>query len=158
MFNRKLVGAGLASLIALLATGANAHQGGGAMASLATGGLHPFSGLDHVLAMIGIGLWGAQIGGRALWALPAAFVGALVIGALVGLNGTGLPVMEIGIAGSVGVLGLAIVFAHKIPAWAGFALAGLVGLLHGHAHGVEMPAPGSATSYIVGFVGASLAL
>lgn len=158
MLNRKLLAVGTAALTALIATGASAHPGHGLEATFTGGGAHPFSGLDHVLAMIGVGLWGAQMGGKAIWQLPLAFVGALILGALVGMAGAGLPVMEIGIAGSVAVLGLAIVFAPKIPAWAGFAITALFGLLHGHAHGAEMPASGSAASYVIGFVAATLAL
>ena len=158
MGRRTILALAVAALTALVATGASAHPGHGLEASLASGAAHPFAGLDHILAMIGIGLWGAQTGGRALWALPLAFIGALIIGALVGVGGTSLLVMEIGLAGSVALLGLAVVFAPRIPAWAGFAIAALVGLLHGHAHGVEMPATGSALSYGLGFVGASLAL
>jgi urease accessory protein len=153
-----LTGGVAAALTALIATGASAHTGHGIEATVASGFAHPFAGLDHVLAMIGVGLWGAQIGGRALWTLPLAFVGALIVGALVGLAGTGVPVMEIGIAGSVAVLGLALFFAPKIPAWAGFAITALFGLFHGHAHGAEMPASGSAASYVLGFVAATLAL
>lgn len=158
MLNRTLLAGGAAAFTALIATGASAHPGHGLEAAFSTGAGHPLGGLDHVLAMIGVGLWGAQIGGKAIWRLPLAFVGALIVGALLGLTGTGLPVMEVGIAGSVALLGLAIVFARRIPAWAGFGMTALFGLLHGHAHGVEMPASGSATSYVLGFVVATLAL
>lgn len=158
MFQRKFLALAAAALTALIATGASAHPGHGLEATFSNGAAHPFSGLDHVLAMIGVGLWGAQIGGKAMWQLPLAFVGALVVGALVGIAGTGLPVMEIGIAGSVAVLGLALLFAPKVPASAGFAITALFGLFHGHAHGVEMPASGSAATYVLGFVAATLAL
>ena len=158
MLNRKLLAGGAAALTALVATQASAHTGHGLEATFSTGFVHPFGGLDHILAMIGVGLWGAQVGGRAIWQLPLAFVAALIVGALIGLAGTGIPVMEIGIAGSVAVLGLAIVFAPRIPAWAGFAVTALFGLFHGHAHGAEMPAAGSAAAYVLGFVAATLIL
>lgn len=158
MVDRRILAAGAAALTALVATGAGAHPGHGVEATVATGFVHPFAGLDHILAMIGVGLWAAQMGGRALWQLPAAFVAALLVGALVSLGGAGLPAMEIGIAGSVAVLGLAVLFGRRLPAWAGFGLVALFGLFHGQAHGVEMPAMGSAASYIAGMVAASLAL
>ncbi len=158
MMNRKLLAGGAAAITALVATGASAHTGHDIQATFSSGFVHPFAGLDHVLAMIGVGLWGAQVGGKAIWQLPLAFVAALIVGALISLAGTGLPVMEIGIAGSVAVLGLAIVFVPTVPAWAGFAITALFGLFHGHAHGAEMPAEGSAASYVLGFVVATLAL
>lgn len=159
MLNRRFLAGGVvAAVTALLATGVSAHTGHGIEATIASGFAHPFAGLDHILAMIAVGLWGTQIGGRALWALPLAFVGALVVGALIGLAGTGIPVMEIGIAGSVAVLGLAILLAPKLPTWMGFGVTALFGLIHGHAHGAEMPLAGSAESYVLGFVVATLAL
>ncbi|MBM3483031.1 MAG: HupE/UreJ family protein [Alphaproteobacteria bacterium] len=158
MVDRRILAAGAAALTALVATGASAHPGHGVEASIASGFVHPFGGIDHILAMIGVGLWGAQIGGRALWQLPLAFVAALLVGALVGLGGAGLPAMEIGIAGSVAVLGLAVLFGAKVPAWVGFGVAALFGLFHGQAHGVEMPVAGSAASYIIGMVAATLVL
>ena len=158
MVDRRILAAGAAALTALVATGASAHPGHGVEASIATGFVHPFGGIDHILAMIGVGLWGARIGGRALWQLPLAFVAALLVGALVSLGGAGLPAMEIGIAGSVAVLGLAVLFGAKVPAWVGFGVTALFGLFHGQAHGVEMPASGSAASYIIGIVAASAVL
>src|ERR1700742_3769281 len=96
-----------APLILLASTGpVLAHTGHGA-SGFAQGFIHPLGGLDHVLAMVAVGLYAAMIGGRALWLIPAAFLGAMALGGALGVTGYGLPYTEIGIAVSVIVLGLA---------------------------------------------------
>lgn len=143
----------LATLIVLASAGtAVAHTGHGATDGFASGFLHPLLGLDHLLAMIAAGLWGARIGGRALWLVPAAFVGVMALGGIVGMAGFDLPLVELGIVGSVLVLGLLIAAAPRLPLWAPAAIVALFALFHGHAHGIEMPETASGLAYGIGFV------
>ncbi len=123
------------------------------------GGLaHPFTGIDHLFAMIAIGLWAAQQGGRALWAVPAAFVGTMVLGGALAWTGVTLPHVETAIALSVLVLGLLIATRYHASVKIGMAIAGLFALFHGYAHGLEMPLAASPARFAAGFVLATLAL
>ena len=137
-----------------------AHPGHaeGAMAGL----MHPLTGIDHILAMLAVGLWGAQLGGRAQWLLPSSFVAFLAGGAALGMSGPALPMAQAGIVTSVLLLGLAIGFAFKLHTSAAALAVGVFALFHGYAHGVEMPAMdggvSSAWLFGMGFVGASAAL
>jgi urease accessory protein len=132
-----------------------AHVGGHAVGF--TGGLaHPFGGLDHVLAMVAVGLWASQLGGRALWLLPAIFAAVMAVGAIMGAGGVALPAIELGIGGSVVVLGVAVAFGLQLPAASGAALVGLFALFHGYAHGSE--AAGFSFAYGAGLIVATLAL
>ena len=135
---------------------ASAHPGhdGGALAGL----LHPFLGADHLLAMIAVGLWAAQLGGRARWLLPVSFVALLALSGALAMAGVALPMVEAGVATSVMLLGLLIAFAVKLPPAPGAAMVGLFAVFHGYAHGVEMPAAFSAWQYGFGFVVSSAAL
>ncbi|MET3130659.1 urease accessory protein [Oxalobacteraceae bacterium GrIS 1.11] len=134
---------------------AQAHPGhGGALAGLS----HPFLGLDHLLAMLAVGVWGAQMGGRARWLLPASFVALLAIGGALGMAGVVPTMLEGGIATSVLLLGLLIGFAVKLPAPLAGAMVGLFAVFHGLAHGAEMPALSSAWQYGLGFIVSSAAL
>jgi urease accessory protein len=145
----------LAAMAILAGSPALAHVGHHAVGF--TGGLaHPFSGLDHVLAMVAVGLWASQLGGRALWLLPAMFVTMMAAGAAMGATGVGLPAIELGIVVSVVVLGLAVAGGLKLPAVLGAALVGLFALFHGHAHGSE--AAGFSFAYGAGLIVATLAL
>ncbi len=140
-----------------LASGAHAHllyESGG----LGAGFAHPFLGWDHLLAMIAVGVWAAQLGGRALWVLPATFVSIMAGGALLALNGVALPHVESGIAASVVALGLLVCFAAKMPVGAGAALVATFALFHGHSHGTELPAMVSAWTFGMGFVAATALL
>jgi len=146
-----------AAALTLLATPAFAHTG--LHTTGFTAGLgHPFSGLDHVLVMAGIGIWAAQLGGRNLWRVPAAFVATMMLGAGLALVSVPLPAVELGIAGSVIVIGILVGLGARLPAGAAMALAALMALFHGHAHGTELPAMASASSYAVGFLLATAAL
>lgn len=127
-------------------------------AGFAEGLLHPFSGMDHLLAMLAVGLWAAQLGGRAVWQIPAAFLALLCLGGVLGMNGIILPSLELGIVGSVVVFGALIAAGKKLPVSIGMGIASIFALFHGAAHGLEMPAMTSGLSYSIGFVAASLIL
>jgi urease accessory protein len=136
----------LALLILLAHPLVKAHDGTG------EGFLHPLTGLDHLLAMLAVGAWSAQIGGRAIYSVPSAFVGMMVIGAFIGLEQINLPYSELGSALSIVLLGTAIAFnrqAHILIASVGVAL---FGVFHGFAHGVELPQNTEKISYVVGFL------
>jgi urease accessory protein len=123
------------------------YDGGGLLHGMA----HPLGGLDHLLAMIAVGLWAAYAGGRALWALPAAFVAMMLAGAGLAYAGVALPLMEPLILASVVVLGLLVAGNVRLPLLPGTALVALFGLFHGQAHALEMNASSGALSYAVGF-------
>ena len=143
--------------LCLYAGTASAHPGHAA-AGFAGGLAHPFLGLDHLLAMIAIGLWAAQQGGRALWAVPAASVSAMVLGGGLAWAGLALPHVETGIAASVLVLGLLIATRRQWSVPAGIAIAAVFALFHGYAHGLEMPQAASPALYALGFVLATACL
>jgi len=148
----------LAALI-LFAGSASAHTGDHAAVTGFAGGLaHPLLGLDHLLAMIAIGLWAAQQRGRALWAVPAAFVGAMILGGGLAWSGIALPHVETAITLSVLVLGLLVATRRQWAATAGMAIAAGFALFHGYAHGQEMPLAASPALYALGFVLATLGL
>ena len=148
------------SLVALcLFTGtAFAHTGNHAASGFAGGLAHPFMGLDHLLAMIAIGLWAAQQGGRALWAIPATFVGAMGLGFVLAESGWLLPNVEPAIAVSVLVPGLLIAMRQHASLLAGIAIAAVFALFHGAAHGLEMPQAASPVLYALGFMLATVCL
>lgn len=125
---------------------------------LAVGFGHPFTGLDHILAMLAVGCWAASLGGAARLVVPAAFVGILMLGAGLGMFGFVLPSVEIGIAASVIVLGLLIAFQVRVPNKVAIWLVGSFALFHGQAHGAEMPAMASPLVYGLGFVAATILL
>lgn len=129
-----------------------AHAAHGSASGFVSGLTHPIGGLDHVLAMIAVGLWGAQLGRPAIWVLPVAFPIAMAIGGALGLIGLPLPGVEFGIALSAVVLGLMVLLEAKPPLWvAGFIVAAFA-IFHGHAHGTELPHGADGTLYSVGFV------
>jgi urease accessory protein len=113
---------------------------------------HPFTGLDHLLAMIAVGLWAVQIGKRALWLLPLTFVGAMIAGAALGMDGVRLPLIEPMILASMIGLGALIAFAKRMPLSASAAAVAIAALFHGQAHGIEIPATGSGFWTIAGSV------
>jgi urease accessory protein len=153
MINNRLIKSALTTLLCLgWAQVAWAHVEGGQAAGFITGLQHPWSGLDHVLAMIAVGLWGAQLGSPALWILPIAFPMMMAMGAMMGLMGIPVPGVEIGIALSAIVLG-AMILANlrpKLPL--AIAMVGIFAIFHGHAHGTELPAGQSGLLYSMGFV------
>ncbi|MDE3083773.1 MAG: HupE/UreJ family protein [Verrucomicrobiota bacterium] len=119
---------------------------------------HPLSGWDHLIAMIAVGLWAAQLGGRARWLVPTAFLGAMALGAVYGQTFGSVPGIEQGIAASVFVLGLLIAAAVRLPVAASMALVGVFAIFHGMAHGAEIPGTASGLTYGVGFVAATALL
>ncbi|MDP2079395.1 MAG: HupE/UreJ family protein [Pseudotabrizicola sp.] len=154
----KKLTSGLAAILALLPAAAMAHTGTGAHIDAMHGFLHPLTGLDHVLAMVAVGVFAAQLGGRSLWAVPAAFVLAMVAGGALGYFGTPLPMVEQAIALSVIVMGLAVAFGMKLPVGPAMALVAVFAVFHGHAHGAEGSGSGSFLGYAVGFVVATALL
>lgn len=126
------------------------HAGvnGGAL----SGFLHPLLGLDHLLAMVGVGMLSAQIGGRAIWYVPATFVAVMAAGGLLGIVGLELPFVEYGITGSVLALGAAILAKRSVPVWLAMIFVGIFALFHGHAHGTELPSAAETAGYVVAYV------
>jgi len=145
--------------IVLLPSLAQAHPGH-AMNTMggAAGLLHPLSGLDHLCAMVAVGLWAAQRGGRALWLMPLAFVSMMALGATLGMNGFQIPLAGQGIAASVLILGLLIAAAARLPLAASALIAGVFAIFHGYAHGTEMPLAASGLNYGLGFLATTAAL
>jgi urease accessory protein len=142
----------LLAAMCLPAAQAFAHEGGGTLGGFASGFTHPLYGLDHMLAMLAVGIWGAQIGGRSVWTMPVAFPLIMAVGGFFGAMGVPFPFVELGIVLSVIGLGLAVAFALKPKEWIGVVAVGFFALFHGHAHGTELPAAADAVSYGVGFV------
>lgn len=116
------------------------------------GMLHPFAGIDHLCAMIAVGIWAAQTGGRTAWILPATFVSVMALGGILGLSGASLPYFEGGIFASLLVLGVLIAAAIRLPLYVGMALVGGFALFHGYAHGIEMPQNAAGLNYALGFM------
>jgi urease accessory protein len=138
--------------LVLVALPALAHVQEGQAAGFLTGLAHPVSGLDHVLAMIAVGLWGAQLGAPALWLLPVTFPLVMAFGGFLGLLGLPLPGVEIGIALSALALGLAVATGWRPPLAVAALLVAAFAVFHGHAHGTELPQGQSGLAYSIGFV------
>ena len=153
---RAAVAAGLAALAS--ATPALAHVQEGQTQGLVNGLLHPISGLDHVLAMVSVGLWGAQLGPPAVWLLPVTFPMVMAVGGFLGLVGIHVPGVEIGIALSVLLLGLMVALEGKPALVAAAVLVGAFAIFHGHAHGTELPPGQNGLISSLGFVVATGAL
>ena len=150
--------AALVALFALTPILAQAHPGHSHAGGFAGGLSHPLSGLDHILAMVAVGLWAAQLGGRSLWAVPASFVSLMIAGGALGMMGLPLPMVETGILVSVLVMGIFIATAARLPLAASMVIVGLFALFHGYAHGTEAPLAASGLSYGFGFVVATAML
>ena len=142
------------ALCLILAETAFAHEGHehGDGAGFLAGLFHPVLGIDHLLAMLSVGILSAQIGGRAIWQVPAAFVAIMIVGGVLGMQEIGIPMVETGIALSVVVLGLALSADRLVPVWLAIASVGVFGTFHGHAHGTEMPLIADPWIYALGFV------
>ncbi|MEX0590278.1 MAG: HupE/UreJ family protein [Xanthobacteraceae bacterium] len=137
--------------VSFAADAALAHTGAGTVFGFSSGFQHPLGGLDHLLAMFAVGLLAAQPGGRAIWRVPGAFVGMMIVGALVGLAGFELSGVELGIVVSIVAIALPVAFALGMPAAPAMAYVGFFALFHGHAHGAELPVDAEAAPYIAGF-------
>lgn len=148
----------LAAAAALLPTAAFSHPGHSDAVGFAAGFGHPVGGMDHVLAMVMVGVFAFQLGGRATWALPATFVAVMAAGGALGMAGVGIPFVEAGIALSVVALGAAVALNVKAPLAAAVAAVGLFAVFHGHAHGAEMPESAGVVAYAAGFVLATVLL
>lgn len=144
-------------MLVLASTPAFAHLDPLEHGSFAAGFSHPLFGLDHILAMVGVGLWASLLGGRAIWAVPSAFVGTMVLGFAVSMTPIGLPFVEPVIAASVVVLGLLALVAVQAPVAVAAVMVALFALFHGYAHGSELGEAG-AFPYMTGFALATAAL
>jgi urease accessory protein len=142
----------VATSLAALAGPALAHVEAGQAAGFLAGLAHPVSGLDHVAAMVAVGLWGAQLGLPVIWILPVTFPIVMALGGLLGLLGVPLPGVELGIAASAILLGAAVMTERRLPLYAAAALVGVFAVFHGHAHGTELPPGQSGLLYSLGFV------
>jgi urease accessory protein len=144
-----------AAALALIPAIASAHPGHEGAAGLAHGFMHPLGGIDHILAMVAVGLIAARLGGRALWLVPASFVIKMAVAGLAGMAGIGLAHAEAGIALSLVVLGAMIALRLTMPVAAAMALVGFFAIFHGYAHGAEMPETVSGLAYGAGFLAAT---
>ena len=142
----------LAYLLGFLPVMAFGHLPGSGGGGFLTGFLHPIVGIDHLIAMVAVGLWGAFLGERALWILPIVFPSIMAVGAAIGISGLEIPLVESVIALSGVVFGTFIMFRFKVPLTIAILLVGIFAIFHGYAHGLEMPNRVSAVTYGAGFV------
>ncbi|NID16378.1 HupE/UreJ family protein [Luteibacter yeojuensis] len=129
-----------------------AHAGTGLAGGFGAGFAHPFGGLDHLLAMVSVGLWGAFLGDPLVYRLPVVFPGLMVCGAVFGMVGVLFPPVEWGVAFSVVALGASIAMAWRPAVWMAIAIVAVFGLFHGYAHGKELPSAAEPVGYAAGFV------
>ena len=129
-----------------------AHTGAGHADGLLHGFAHPVGGIDHILAMVAVGVFAVVLGGRAAYLVPLSFIGMMVLGFIVGVVGIGLPFVELGIALSAVVIGGAAALGRPMPGVLAMALVGTLAVFHGHAHGTEMGQDLSGLAYAAGFV------
>jgi len=147
-----------AFVVPVLAQAHPGHEGHELTWDFTSGAAHPFSGWDHMLAMIAVGLWAARLGGRNRWLVPAMFAGVMAVGAALAQAGLAMPGIEQGIAASILVLGLLIAAAVRFPLSATLAVVSAFALFHGLAHGAEMPVSASGLGYSFGFIASTLLL
>lgn len=148
----------LALLLALVPTAAFAHPGHGEAIGFMAGFMHPMGGLDHILAMVAVGVFAFVLGGRALFLVPLSFVGMMIVGFLLGIGHVDLPFVELGIALSSIVIGAAAAWGKPMPVAAAMSLVGVFAIFHGHAHGAEMPTSEGGLEFALGFVAATAIL
>jgi len=143
----------MAAAVWLWPLGALAHVGQGDVGGGFIAGVeHPIFGLDHVVAMVAVGIWGAQLGAPAIWVLPVTFPLVMAFGGVLGGLGVPIPGIEVGIALSAIGLGCMVAFAARPPLQIAAILVGLFAIFHGYAHGAELPQSANAISYAMGFV------
>lgn len=140
------------ALLLLAPAAADAHTGAGVIGGFSSGFLHPLTGLDHVTAMVAVGLWGAFLGEPAIWILPIVFPLVMTVGGALGVLGLPLPAVETGIALSAVALGLCVACAARPSLGIAATVVGIFAIFHGYAHGREMPGAANAVTYAIGFV------
>lgn len=138
--------------VLLFPPAAFAHTESGAIGGFQSGFMHPLRGLDHIVAMVAVGLWGAFLGAPAIYVLPIVFPVVMAMGGALGVLGVPIPGIEIGIALSAIVLGVMVLAAARPPLWVAAVLVGFFAVFHGHAHGTELPGSANPLTYAVGFV------
>jgi len=148
----------LALLLIAVPTAAFAHTGHGDTSGFLHGFMHPVGGIDHILAMVAVGVFAYVLGGRALWLVPLSFVAMMAVGFLLGVGQIDVPFVELGIALSSVVIGGAAALGRPMPVLAASALVGVFAIFHGHAHGAEMPVDASGFEYAAGFIVATALL
>lgn len=148
----------LTLLAFFLPTIAFAHTGVGDTAGFMHGFEHPIGGLDHILAMVAVGVLAFVFGGRALWLVPTAFVSMMIVGFVLGVGHVDVPFVELGIGLSSVVIGGAAALGRPMPVGIAMALVGIFAIFHGHAHGAEMPESTGGLTYALGFIVATAAL
>src|SRR6218665_911099 len=143
------------AILALSPTLALAHTGVGDHTGIVHGFMHPVGGIDHVLAMVAVGVFAFVLGGRALWLVPMSFVGMMVVGFALGIAQVDVPFLELGIALSSVVIGGAAALGRPMPVALAMGLVGIFAVFHGHAHGAEMPETAGSLTYALGFATAT---
>ena len=143
---------GLAAVLTLLPQAAQAHSSKNLAGGFMAGFVHPFTGVDHLLAMVSVGLWGAFLGRPLIAALPVIFPAVMALGALLAMIGVPQPPIELGIALSVLVLGVAIAAAWRAPVWLACTIVAVFAVFHGFAHGTEIPSLADPIAYSTGFM------
>jgi urease accessory protein len=144
--------------VMLAPTSVLAHTGVGPVHDLLHGLEHPLTGFDHIAAMLAVGLWAAQRGGRAMWLVPLCFVAFMTVGGALGMAGVSLPLVEPGIVLSLIVLGALVATGTRLPLGVSMAIVGLFAIAHGYAHGAEIPSAASGATYAAGFALATICL
>lgn len=139
-------------ILLLLQDNASAHTTAGTVGGFLSGFEHPLTGLDHIVAMVAVGLWGAYLRAPAMWLLPVVFPVVMAFGGALGVLHVPLPAVETCIALSGVFLGLAVAFAARPPLWVAAVIVGFFAIFHGHAHGAELPNSANAMTYAIGFV------
>ena len=152
MLPRRLPLLAIPVAILVLAQPAFAHEQVGVTGGLVSGLLHPLTGMDHLIAMVAVGIWGAQLGVPAIWVLPITFPLVMAFGGVLGVLRIGLPMPEVVIALSALVLGAAVAARLRVPFGAAAVIVGAFAIFHGHAHGAELPSAANPLAYGVGFV------
>jgi urease accessory protein len=142
----------ITTLLLVFSGAVYAHEGAGVTGGFISGFFHPVLGLDHVVAMVAVGLWGAFLGNPAIWVLPVVFPLVMALGGALGVAGIPIPAVETGIAVSAIVLGAMVAFAVRPSIWVAAVFVGAFAIFHGHAHGTELPNAANALAYSLGFV------
>ena len=155
---RVIAGALVLASVLMMSSPVSAHVGVHPASGFTVGFLHPLSGLDHLLAMVAVGMLGARLGGRAVWLVPVSFILMMGVGAALSWADVAMQGVELGIAASLLVLGGLLVLRTRLPTALAMAIVGSFAIFHGYAHGTEMPATTAGLSYGSGFVAATAML